>query len=555
MIKSILKYCAAAAVMLAVAVVSVFAVRDDFGLGRNMELLVNMMRELSLHYVDEVSPDDLMQNAADGMVSRLDPYTEYLSEEGMRKFELSATGKYGGVGALIRQRGDYVVIAEPYRGFPADRAGLKAGDKIVAIDGADARGFTTEEVSNRLKGDPNTYVSVTVEHLADGETLTHKIKRERISISGISYAGWAADGIGYIVHSEFKEGCYDDMRAAIERLRSEGELKGLILDYRNNGGGFLEEAVKITSLFVPKGTEVLETRGRVADAGRTYRTSQEPLLPDLPLVLLINGNTASSSEIVAGALQDLDRAVLAGGKSFGKGLVQTTLPIGYDAYVKMTTAKYYIPSGRCIQNLDYSSHDADVREVPDSLVREFVTRNGRKVYDGGGIMPDVRIEPKYMSRFAVMLYALGFIDEFCDDYVRRHPGAVIDSRTFAITDADYADFKEFMKDKEVPYTSDTRVALERLRKAVEADRYGDRYGELLEAMERGLEDDKMSNLESYRREIEMSIESGIVLRFNYSEGAAEYAMADDPEVAAAVELLGDAGRYGAILESQDTVKK
>ncbi|WP_278795932.1 S41 family peptidase, partial [Leyella stercorea] len=263
------------------------------------------------------------------------------------------TGKYDGIGALIRQKDDYVRIAQPYQGSPADKAGLKIGDKILSIDGKDAKGFTTEQVSSRLKGEPGSKVKVTVEHL-DGTQQTAAIRRERIAIPGVPYAGWVADGIGYIRHSDFTEGCYEEMRAAIERLRTEKPLKGLVLDYRSNGGGIMQEAVKILGMFVPKGTEVVSTKGRSEDSKQVFRTDTEPILADLPLTVLINGNSASSAEIVAGALQDLDRAVLIGQRSFGKGLVQSPRPLGYNAMLKLTTAKYYIPSGRCIQAIDYS---------------------------------------------------------------------------------------------------------------------------------------------------------------------------------------------------------
>ncbi|MEG2770866.1 MAG: S41 family peptidase, partial [Alistipes sp.] len=319
----------------------------------------------------------------------------------MSNFELMTTGKYGGIGSLIRKKGDYITIAQPYKGTPADLAGLKIGDKIIAIDGKEAKGFSIEEVSKRLKGDPNTIVKLTVERLIGGARETFSLKRERIAIPGIPYAGFVADGIGYVQHSDFTEGCYEDMRARIEQLRAQGNLKGLILDYRNNGGGILQEAVKILSMFVPKGTEVVVTKGRKDST--VFRTAAEPILPNLPLVVLVNGNTASAAEIVSGALQDLDRAVLIGQKSFGKGLVQTTRPLGYNAFLKLTTAKYYMPSGRCIQAIDYSLHNPNgaVKEVPDSLIREFATKGGRKVYDGGGIMPDLKIEPEYISRFAM----------------------------------------------------------------------------------------------------------------------------------------------------------
>ena len=329
--------------LLVVAVVAtgVWATRDDFGLGRNMEIMVNMMRELAAQYVDEVSPDELMQDGAMGMVRNLDPYTEYMSEQAMSDFEFQATGKYGGIGATIRMKRDSsgVVIAQPYKGSPSDKAGLKIGDKFVSIDGEDVTRATTDQVSSKLKGTPGTKVRLGVKRLMTGQVEEMEIERERISISGIPYAGYVADGIGYIRHNDFSDGCYDDMRAEIERLRSTGELKGLILDYRDNGGGSVAEAVKILSMFLPKGSEVVKMQGRSARSSHTYSTESNPVLPDLPLITLINANSASASEIVCGALQDMDRAVLMGQRSYGKGLVQNVVPLGYDVYLKLTTAQ------------------------------------------------------------------------------------------------------------------------------------------------------------------------------------------------------------------------
>ena len=552
--KSKIKGAAVGGALVAAAALTLFAARNDFGLGRNMEITVNMMRALSLEYVDEVDPDHLMEGAARGMVEDLDPYTEYIPEEGMQDFELLTTGKYGGIGSLIRQKEDYVRIAQPYQHSPADKAGLKIGDKIIAIDGKDARGFTTEQVSERLKGEPGSTVKVTVEHL-DGTRQSVAIRRERIAIPGVPYPGWVADGIGYIRHRDFTEGCYEEMRAAVERLRREGELKGLVLDYRSNGGGIMQEAVKILSMFVPKGTEVVSTKGRTADSRQAYRTESEPILPDLPLAVLVNGNTASAAEIVAGALQDLDRAVLVGQRSFGKGLVQSTRPLGYNTMLKLTTAKYYIPSGRCIQAIDYShSQQGSVRTVPDSLISEFTTRAGRKVYDGGGIMPDLVTEPEYVSRFAVTLYALGFIEDFGDDYMRRHAGDTIDVRTFTITDADYADFAEFMKDKKVPYESDTRRALKALKKAAEEDRF-EELAAKFERVESELKDDTQTNLETYRREVVEAINNDIILRHAYTAGVIEHSLTDDAELQQAVGVLQSPDEYRRITTEQDTKKK
>ena len=381
------------------------------------------------------------------------------------------------------------------------------------------------------------------------------MRRERIAIPGVPYAGWVGDSIAYIRHSDFTEGCYEDMRAAIERLRAEGRMKGLILDYRSNGGGIMQEAVKILGMFVPKGTEVLSTKGRSEDSKQVYRTSVEPVLPDIPLAVLINGNSASAAEIVAGALQDLDRAVLIGQRSYGKGLVQSTRPLGYNAMLKLTTAKYYIPSGRCIQAIDYShSQEGAVRTVPDSLISEFSTRAGRKVYDGGGIMPDIATDPEYISRFALTLYALGFIEDFGDEYTRRNPGQEIDIRTFSITDADYDDFAEFMKDKEVPYESDTRRALKSLKKAAEDDRFAE-LKETFEKMEIELRDDTQTNLETYREQVIESINNDIVLRHGYQAGVIEHSLAADKEVARAAEILADPQQYVRITSEQDTARK
>lgn len=548
------RFLPAAALLCAAAGLLTFAVRNDFGLGRNMEITVNMMRALSLEYVDEIDPDRLMEGAAAGMVRDLDPYTEYIPEESVQDFEFLTTGKYGGIGSLIRKKGDYVIIAQPYRNAPADRAGLKIGDRILEIDGVPAKGFTTDQVSSRLKGEAGSKVCVTVESL-DGAQRRVEIVRERISVPGVPYAGWAAEGIGFIRHSDFTEGCYEEMRSAIDRLRAEGELKGLILDYRSNGGGIMQEAVRILSMFVPKGTEVVSTKGRGEDANRSYRTASEPILPDLPLVLLVNGSTASAAEIVSGALQDLDRAVLIGQRTFGKGLVQSTRPLGYNAMLKLTTAKYYIPSGRCIQAIDYSlSQEGAVRAVPDSLVSEFETRAGRKVYDGGGIMPDIQTGQEYVSRFAMTLYALGFIEDFCDEYMRRHAGEEIDIRSFAITDADYEEFRTFMQDKQVPYESDTRRALRTLKKAAEEDRFDD-MSVRFEQMEAELKDDTRANLETYREQIARSIENDIVLRHGYAEGVIEHSLAGDREVAEAVKILADPAGYMHITTEQDTRRK
>lgn len=552
--KRMTKYLVTVATALGVAGLCTFAVKNDFGLARNMETLINMMRELSIYYVDEIDADNMMTDAAAGMVRRLDPYTVYMPEEEMTDFEFLTTGKYGGVGALIRKKGEGVVIAQPYKGFPADRAGLQIGDRFIEIAGKDARTMTTEQVSSLLKGTPDTKVSIKVEKLLTGEIEEVKLRRERITISGVGYAGFVADSIGYIQHRDFTDGCYEDMREALEGLQERG-LKALILDYRNNGGGIMQEAVEIVSMFVPKGTEVVTTRGRTEH--KTYRTQIEPIARDLPVVALVNDGSASAAEIVAGALQDLDRAVLIGQRTFGKGLVQTTRPLGYNNFLKVTTAKYYIPSGRCIQAVDYSSRDEKgaVKNVPDSLIREFRTSGGRKVYDGGGIMPDVRCEPQYISRFAMTLYAMGYIDDYADLYFREHGMRELDPRTFTLTDADYDRFVSFMADKEVKYESDTRRALNQIKAAAKADLYEESLADEIGAIESGLRDDKETNLQTYKKEILETLNNAVILRYCYADGVTEHTLVSDSEVHRAVELLNDPDEYARILREANTVRK
>ncbi len=542
--------CLLAAASLAAAAALFSAARnDDFGLGKNIEILVNLYRDLNLFYVDTVDADRMLDDAAYGMVSRLDPYTEFLSEEKMSEFEFLSTGKYGGIGSLIRQSGDYVQIARPYKGSPADRAGLKIGDKILAIDGRDAKGWTTSEVSAALKGDPGTPVKLRIRNFYDGTTEEKEILRERIAISGVPWYGFVSDSIGYIQHNDFTEACSEDMVKAFMEMKNTGRLKGLILDYRSNNGGILQEAVKILSMFVPKGTTVVSMKGRQRSSDAEYRTESEPLDTQVPIVVLTNSGTASAAEIVSGALQDLDRAVLVGSRTYGKGLVQSTRPLAYNSYVKVTTAKYYIPSGRCIQAIDYAhrNEDGSVASVPDSLRREFKTLGGRSVFDGGGITPDVEMTPEYVSRFALVVYGKGYIDEFGDAYALATKECEIPLEGYELPDSVYAAFVEFMTDKDVEFESNTKRAVQRLREAAESELYLEGIEEQIAAIEENLKDDKQSNLEIHRKELSELIEDDVLLRRYYLEGVTSHAVARSAEVLEAIELLGDRARYDSIL--------
>lgn len=550
--RRLLKYTLLAVALVALFVCGTFATRNDFGLGRNMEIMVNFMHAISTQYVDKVDADEMMKNGAAGITAKLDPYTDFISEKEMPDFEQMTTGRYGGIGSLIRKKGDYAIIAEPYKGSPADESGLRIGDKIVAVDGKEMRGSEIDNISKALRGEPNTTVKITIERLLTGEREELKIRRRRISIPSITYAGYVAEGVGYIRHADFTDKCYEDMRAAILRLQSEGELKSLVLDYRNNGGGLLKSAVKVLSLFVPKGTMVVEMRGRNGVMEKLH-TQFEPLLPSIPIVVLINGNSASAAEIVAGAIQDLDRGVVVGQRSFGKGLVQSTLPLGYNAYAKVTTAKYYIPSGRCIQALRYSK-EGRAEAVADSLISEFKTARGRKVYDGGGIMPDKRVENKYLSSFAVLLYLTGVVEDFGDIYYKQHHAKPIDVKNFSISDKDYADFVAMAMERDIPYKSESRVALENLRSALKKER-NDSLEEALAAIDKGLNDDKRSCFETFRKDVEEQINQNIVLRYAYAEGVIANSLRSDEELKAAIETLANKAEYERILTSQDTARK
>ncbi|MDR0907690.1 MAG: S41 family peptidase [Rikenellaceae bacterium] len=552
-----LKYTLLAIVGAGVVAVSTAAVSSpDFKLGQNVEMLVAMLRNIWFYYVDEVDADTLGKNAAAGMVRGLDPYTELIHADDMSDFELMTTGKYGGIGSLIRQKGDWVQIAQPYKGSPADRAGLEIGDTFLEVEGRDARGMTTAKVSATLKGEAGTNVTIKVRKFYTGEEQTLSIRREVIALPAIPYYGMVGKGVGYIHHSDFTDGCADELRAALADLRARG-ARSLILDYRGNGGGIMQEAVKILALFVPKGTEVLSMRGRGEGSNHTYLTATEPIDTQMPIVVLTNGYTASSAEIVAGALQDLDRAVLVGQRTFGKGLVQSTLPVGFNSYLKLTTAKYYIPSGRCVQAIDYShrSETGGVGFVPDSLVREFRTAGGRRVYDGGGVMPDVRLEPEYNSRFAVIAYSKGYIDEFVDEWSLENRSREVSPRGFALTDADYAMFVEAMRPKDFGFESVTAEAIRTLRRSAERERYIEDIAPYIDQIEAALRDDNEANLAHYRTELTELIEDGIILRRHYEQGVSEHNLVGDKAVAQAVAIATDPTRYTEITTTKDTDRK
>lgn len=525
----------------------------DLELSQSMEIVTNVMRELESGYVDDINAPELLDAATAGLILATDPYSDYYSEKEMSDFEMMTTGRYAGVGSLIRKQGDYVLFAQPYKGSPSDEAGIEIGDKILSIGGEDMKGRPVGDISSRLRGEPGTSIDVVVERNYDSSIDTIHLTRRRISIPSVGYAGFVRDGIAYIQHNDFIDGSYNEIRSALEGILATDSLRGIILDYRSNGGGVMQEAVNIASLFVPRGERIVSLMGRDSSSLHHFATEHEPLAPDVPIVVLVNGASASASEILAGALQDIDRAVVMGQRTYGKGLVQGTRHVGYNSYLKYTTAKYYIPSGRCIQSRNYSSlkSGGEVTVVPDSLISEFRTAGGRKVYDGGGIVPDVKVDVEYVSRFALMLYSMGYMEDWADEYMRKHRNEEIDVRTFSLTDEDYADFCRFIEERDVPYESETRRALTELEKAVKNDRYNASLDKAVEALKKLVKDDKMSNMQNYRGEIMEALTAAIVLRHAYSEGVVEYTMVHDDLIDQAVELLLNSEEYNRILQEQD----
>ncbi|MEF8811464.1 MAG: S41 family peptidase, partial [Bacteroidales bacterium] len=450
-------------IFLLVAVVLIgFSQKDDFKIAKSLDIYHSLFRELNIFYVDETNPEDLVETSIEAMLESLDPYTKYIPEKDMDDFEFMTTGNYGGIGALIRQDGDYAVISQPYKDFPADKAGLKTGDVIKKINGQSIEGWELEKVSNELKGIPDTKVKITIDRLGHEEPLTKEVVRDDLHINSVAYHGMADEehGIGYIRLSKFTRNAGREVRNAFKELEENNELNAMVLDLRNNPGGLLNEAVNVANIFIPKGEEIVSTKGRIKKWNENYTTENQPLDTNIRLTVLVNRASASASEIVAGAVQDLDRGVVIGQRTFGKGLVQTTRPLNYNSKLKVTTAKYYVPSGRSIQAKDYSNRNEDgsVGEIPDSLIKEFTTRNGRKVYDGGGIRPDIHIETQEPSKIAISLLTQNLIFDYATHFTVDHD-TIPTAGQYEISDATYSDFKEFILNRSWEYTTQSQEKL------------------------------------------------------------------------------------------------
>ena len=546
--KKIKKY----ALILLLSFASVFSVGfvdNYFEISKNLDIFSSLYKELNIYYVDETDSGDLMKTAIDAMLESLDPYTTYIPESEKEDFEFMTTGQYGGIGAVITNKGDWVYVSEPYEGFPADKAGLIAGDKFVEIAGKSVEGKSTEDVSKVLKGEPNTSVKVLIEREGVKKPFEVEITRQEIKLNSVPYYGMVSDSIGYIKTRSFTRNISKEVSDAYNELNSDNQLKGLVLDLRSNPGGLLNEAIKMSNLFIDQGQEIVFTKGKVKEWDKSYKTRSTALDTTMPLVVLINRSSASASEIVSGAIQDLDRGVVLGQRSFGKGLVQQTRKLSYNAQLKVTTAKYYIPSGRCIQALDYSSRDEDgsVGKTPDSLRTEFKTLvNKRTVYDGGGITPDIEIEPHKYSNILRSVISKRHIFNFANSF-RSNNDSISSAKTFVVTDVIYDDFKQFLNDKEYEYETKTEKTISSIKKDAEKEKYLEDLEEELEALTLKMEQSKNNDIERFKDEIIEVLEAEIATRYYYQKGKIEATLKHDEELAEAINVLNDLEKYNAIL--------
>lgn len=522
---------------------------DDsyFEVSRNLDIFATLFRELNMYYVDDTKPGDLMKTGIDAMLESLDPYTNYIPESDIEDYRFMTTGQYGGIGALIGQKGDNVVVTDPYEGFPAQKADIRAGDIILEIDGKVLKGKKYDEVSKILKGQPKTPVKLKIKREGENDVLEKTVMRDEIKINNVPYHGMVDNGIGYIKLSGFTDNAGQEVKDALLDLKSKNQLKGLVLDLRGNPGGLLNEAVNIVNIFVNKGVDVVSTKGKVKEWDKVYKAINSPVDADLPLVLLVNSGSASASEIVSGSIQDLDRGLIIGQRTFGKGLVQTTRPLSYNSQLKVTTAKYYIPSGRCIQALDYShrNDDGSVGKVPDSLITEFKTKGNRTVYDGGGIMPDYVTEQLTLSSIAQSLISKYLIFDYATLYRQKNP-SISPARNFRLSDTEYDEFVKWLSTKEYDYTTKSEKELEELKASSEKEKYFTAISVEYDALKKKMMHDKNSDLIKNKEEIKEILQDEISSRYYFQNGRIEASFDYDPDIKKGIQALIDKNVYTQI---------
>lgn len=515
-----------------------------FEISKNLEIFNNVYKELNTYYVDDTEPGKLMKEAIDAMLKKLDPYTQYIPESEIEDFRFQTTGQYGGIGSLIRKVGDYVMIAEPYKGFPADKSGLKIGDKIIKIDGISMKDKTVEDVSKLLKGEPGKKVNISVSRINNSDIIKIPVTREKIKISSVPYSG-LIDDIGYVKLNRFTRNCSNEVKNAIIKLESEKELKGIIIDLRMNPGGLLNEAIKLCNIFIEKNTKIVETKGRNSDWNKVYKTKSSAYNTEMPVVVLVNQGSASASEIFAGTLQDLDRGIVIGNKTFGKGLVQQTRKLDYNSQLKLTVAKYYTPSGRCIQEINYSD---EKQTLPDSLRTEFKTKNKRSVFDGGGVDPDIIIEEDSIPKIIFNLIQQQLIFKFGNYYSSKFSD-IGSLDKFEITDEIYDLFKEYIEKEEFQFETLSDEKIDDLEETLLFEGYNIKLEKtgLLKKIKEEILRLKNQDINKYKKEISKIILQDIIVRYYYNEGRIKSSLKEDKAILNAINILNDTKEYNKIL--------
>jgi len=532
---------------------SVFSITDKpsqktFRISKNQTIFNSVLRELDAFYVDTLNYDKMMKSAVDEMLSKLDPYTVYMPEEETDELTFLTTGEYAGIGAVIMKKGNDICISDPYEDMPAQRADIRAGDIIVEVDGKPTKGMDVSRVSSMLKGAPNTQIKLKLQRFGEKKLIEKTFLRERIQVNPVAYSAVVADKTGYVLLTDFTDKSANELKNAVNEMVHKNGIESLIIDLRNNGGGLVDEAVKIAGYFMPKGTEVVTTKGKNFLAARTYRTPTEPLFPQMKLTVLVNRGSASASEILAGAIQDIDRGVVIGERTFGKGLVQNIRPVGYGGHLKITTAKYYIPSGRCIQAIDYShrNEDGSIGRVPDSLTTEFTTRNGRKVRDGGGIVPDIVTTDDRKINIAYYIFLQNHYFDFATRYKTAH-ATIEKPQTFNLSDADFNAFVDYLKEVKFTYTTQTQKYFNQLEEVAEAEGLSETAKAELEALKAKLNPDIDKNLLDYKKDIAELLSNEIIKRYYFQKGEIEFSLRNDQDLKTALAKMADADGFAKIL--------
>jgi len=520
-----------------------------FEIIKNLDVFTTLYKELNTYYVDEINPTEIIETGIEAMLESLDPYTNFIPEDRIEDYRIMSTGQYAGIGTTMGKIEDRHVIMMVFEGSPAEKSGLKIGDELTEINNNDIEEYTTDEINTLLKGQIGTTVDVKVNRKDSKKPLRFSLNRESINIESVPYYGMIGDDIAYIRLTEFSSGAGASVRSALVELKGKGAKK-VILDLRGNPGGLLNESIEVSNVFIPKGLEVVSTKGKIEEWNKTYTSNKNPVDVNIPLAVLISNNSASASEIVAGVMQDYDRGVLVGQRSFGKGLVQATRPLSYNSQLKITTAKYYIPSGRCIQAIDYShrNEDGSIGKIPDSLKTEFETKGGRLVYDGGGVSPDHEVTNKGYAPITIQLIKKGFVFDFATEYYYRNADSQPDPKAFKVSEKLYQEFTDWVSGKDYSYTTATEETIKELKETANNDKYFGFIKKEIEMLEKEIQNHKKEDLAVFQEEIKNALKEEIISRYHKRQGMIESSFENDEEVEEAIALLNDKIKYQDLLQ-------